>query len=122
MRVDRPTMLLANVVLPIPFRPIRATTSLRRTSMSTALNTCALPYPASSFSILRTGSAFMSRFFPEISALDVRIVANLGSGSGGDDLPAHQNRHAIGKREHRFDVVFHQQDRVLSLQLAQQFN
>src|SRR5690348_5499713 len=103
------------VVLPIPLRPMRATTSPRPISKVVPNSTWLRSYAASIASTLSITVAQISPFYLDACPNDVR-------GTARNPTAVNQNSNAISQREDGVHVVLDKEDRVAPLQRTEQLN
>src|SRR5438093_529764 len=98
------------VVLPMPLRPSRLTTSPALTAKSTPNKTLPSPYPASSPATSSIGAPGRRTgiVLAQVGAAHMRVGADRGWRPGRNDAALDHDGDAVGQREHRVHIVLDQ--------------
>src|SRR3954471_3902836 len=108
------------VVLPMPLRPSKVTTSPAPTLNPMSNSTCAGPYADCRCSTASIAASL--HLVAEIGGDHPRIGTDLGGRAGCDDVTVDQHRNTVGQREHGRHVMLDQHDREPSFELPQHAN
>src|SRR5215470_8425918 len=111
------------VVLPMPLRPISVTISPGAMVSEMPNSTWLSPYRVSIASTASSGSDMRHRLLlAEIGLPHLGIGTDRGRIARGDDAAIDQHGDAVGEREHRLHVMLDQENRDVTLQLAQRLD